>query len=76
MGSFGSFVVSLSCGTANAVENMLHNEGFIRSFDSLSLMFDNDSSTEVEKKNIIRGKEATEVCSKCSSWYWYYTMYH
>lgn len=56
------FVVSLSCGTANAVEATLHNEGFIRSFDSLSLMFDNDSSTEAEKKkNIIRGKEATEA---------------
>lgn len=56
------FVVSLSCGTANAVEATLHNEGFIRSFDSLSLMFDNDSATEAEKKkNIIRGKEATEA---------------
>lgn len=56
------FVVSLSCGTANAVEATLHNEGFIRSFDSLSLMFDNDSATEAEKKkNILRGKEATEA---------------
>lgn len=56
------FVVSISCGTANAVEATLHNEGFIRSFDSLSLMFDNDSSTDAEKKkNIVRGKEATEA---------------
>lgn len=60
--SMEPFVVSVSCGTANAVEATLHNEDFIRSFDSLSLMFDGDESTEAEKKKgILRGKEATEA---------------
>lgn len=52
------FVVGLSCGTANAVEATLHNEEFIKSFDSLVLGFDNDSSTPAEKaKGIKRGAE-------------------
>jgi archaellum biogenesis ATPase FlaH len=60
--SMEPFVVSVSCGTANAVEATLHNEDFIRSFDSLSLMFDGDEATEAEKKKgILRGKEATEA---------------
>jgi len=60
--SMEPFVVSVSCGTVNAVEATLHNEDFIRSFDSLSLMFDGDEATEAEKKKgILRGKEATEA---------------
>lgn len=55
------FVVSLSCGTANAVEATLHNEDFCRSFEKLTLAFDNDSATPAEKeKGIKRGAEAME----------------
>ncbi len=55
------FVVGLSCGTANAVESVLHNEHFVKSFDELILGLDNDEATPAEKKKkIIRGKEATE----------------
>lgn len=55
-------VVGLSCGTVNAVEATLHNEAFVRSFDSLTLLFDNDSATDKEKqKGIMRGKEATDA---------------
>lgn len=53
------FVVGLNCGTANAVEATLHNENFIKSFDSLVFGFDNDSATPAErKKGIKRGVEA------------------
>lgn len=55
-------VVGLSCGTVNAVEATLHNEAFVRSFDSLTLLFDNDCATDKEKqKGIMRGKEATDA---------------
>lgn len=55
------FVVSLSCGTANAVESTLHNEAFCRSFDKLTLAFDGDHATPAEKeKGIKRGAEAME----------------
>lgn len=55
------FVVSLACGTANAVESMLHNEGFVKSFQKITLCFDNDRATQKERdKGIKRGVEATE----------------
>ena len=55
-------VVGLSCGTVNAVEATLHNEAFVRSFDSLTLLFDNGTATDKEKqKGIMRGKEATDA---------------
>lgn len=55
------FVVSLSCGTANAVEATLHNETFCRSFEKLTLAFDGDHATPAEKdKGIKRGAEAME----------------
>lgn len=55
-------VVGLSCGTVNAVEATLHNEAFVRSFDSLTLLFDNDAATDKEKqKGVMRGKEATDA---------------
>ena len=55
------FVTSISCGTVNAAESCLHNKGFVGSFESIVLTFDNDSSTEHDKqKGIVRGKEATD----------------
>lgn len=55
------FVVSLSCGTANAVEATLHNEAFCRSFEKITLAFDGDHATPAEKeKGIMRGAEAME----------------
>jgi len=56
------FVVSIPMGTANAVESILHNEGFVQSFDSLNIFFDDDYCTPAEKqKNIMRGHEAREA---------------
>lgn len=55
------FIVSLQCGTANAVEGVMSNEDFVASFDSIALGLDNDFATEADKrKGIKRGKEATE----------------
>jgi KaiC/GvpD/RAD55 family RecA-like ATPase len=55
------FIVGLSCGTANAVEATLHNEEFVKSFETVTLGFDGDETTPAEKKKgIKRGKEATE----------------
>lgn len=55
------FIVGLSCGTANAVEAVLHNEHFVKTFAELSLALDGDEATAKEKqKGIKRGKEATE----------------
>ena len=56
------FVVSISMGTANAVEALLHNEGFIQSHEKITLAFDGDSTTPAEKlKGIMKGLEATEA---------------
>lgn len=56
------FIVSIPLGTANAVEAMLHNQEFVKSFESLSTFFDNDESTPAEtKKGIMKGREATEA---------------
>jgi KaiC/GvpD/RAD55 family RecA-like ATPase len=56
------FVVSIPLGTANAVEAILHNEEWTRSFDSLCIYFDDDYCTPAErKKNILKGHEAREA---------------
>ena len=56
------FVVSINLGTANAVENMLHNEEFVRSYDSWTLFLDDDYCTPAEsKKGIMKGHEAREA---------------
>lgn len=58
------FVVSISCGTKNAVDSVMHNVEYIKSFDSCTFAFDNDYSTEEDKrKGIVRGKEATDYCA-------------
>lgn len=55
------FIVGLSCGTANAVEAVLHNEEFVRSFDKYTLALDGDEATAKEKtKGVKKGKEAME----------------
>ncbi len=55
------FVVSLSCGTANAAEATQHNLEFLQSFEKIVLGMDNDEATSKERlKGIKRGKEATE----------------
>jgi hypothetical protein len=56
------FVVSIPLGTANAVEAVLHNEEWVRSFDSLCIYFDDDYCTPAElKKNVLKGHEAREA---------------
>jgi hypothetical protein len=56
------FVVSIPMGTANAVESMLHNGAFVKSFTDLQIMFDDDCCTPAEKsKNIMKGHEAREA---------------
>lgn len=56
------FVVSIPLGTANAVESVLHNKDFAKSFDSLCIFFDDDSCTPQEKKKgILKGHEAREA---------------
>lgn len=53
------FIVSIPLGTANAVESLLHNEQFAKSFDGLTLFFDDDSCTPAElSKGIMKGHEA------------------
>lgn len=56
------FIASIPMGTANAVEALLHNQEFIKTFDSLTTFFDNDECTPAEtRKGIMKGKEATEA---------------
>lgn len=56
------FVVSIPLGTANAVEAVLHNKDFIKSFDGLCIFFDDDYCTPAEvKKGILKGHEAREA---------------
>jgi hypothetical protein len=71
------FIVGLSCGTANAVEATLHNEEFVKSFETVTLGFDGDETTPAEKKKgIKRGKEATEdVAGALLSDNIYYVVY-
>lgn len=56
---FAPFVVSLSLGTANAVDAVLSNIDFVKSFDSNILLYDADEATAPEKrKGVKKGKEA------------------
>lgn len=56
------FVVSIPLGTANAVEAILHNKDFIKSFDGATFFFDDDYCTPAEKqKGIVKGHEAREL---------------
>ena len=56
------FVVSIPLGTGNAVEAVLHNESFVKSFDGLTFFFDDDYCTPAEtKKGILKGHEAREA---------------
>lgn len=56
------FVVSIPLGTANAVEAVLHNEEFCKSYDSLCLFLDDDYCTPKElKQGIMKGHEAREA---------------
>lgn len=56
------FVVSIPMGTKNAVEANLRNESFLKSFDALTLFYDNDVATPSElSKGIMKGMEAREA---------------
>jgi KaiC/GvpD/RAD55 family RecA-like ATPase len=56
------FVCSIPLGTANAVEAVLHNEELVKSFDALTIFFDDDYCTPAEKqKGIMKGHEAREA---------------
>lgn len=56
------FIVSIPLGTANAVEALLHNEDFVKSFDTLTTFFDADHCTPKElEKGIMKGKEARDA---------------
>ena len=49
-------------GTKNAVEAILHNEQFVKSYDAATLFFDDDHCTPAElKKGIMKGHEAREA---------------
>lgn len=55
-------VVSIPMGTKNAVEAILHNEQFVKSYDATTLFFDDDHCTPAElKKGIMKGHEAREA---------------
>lgn len=55
-------VVSIPMGTKNAVEAILHNEQFVKSYDAATLFFDDDHCTPAElKKGIMKGHEAREA---------------
>ena len=58
------FVVSIPLGTKNATEALLHNNNFVKSFESMTIFFDDDFATPSEiKKGILRGKEAREAAA-------------
>ena len=49
-------------GTLNAAANVLSNEGFVKTFDKVTIAFDSDFATEAERlKGIMRGKEASNA---------------
>jgi replicative DNA helicase len=55
------FVVSISLGTGNAIDSVLHNKDFVDLFDKTTLLFDNDKATDAErKKKIKKGKDAVQ----------------
>lgn len=54
-------VTSIPMGTKNAVEAVLHNDSFVKSYDALTIFFDDDHCTPAEaKKGIVKGHEARE----------------
>ena len=54
-------VVGLNCGAGNAAQSTLHNEDFIRSYNEIACIMDNDCATDLEKlKGVKKGAEATE----------------
>jgi len=54
-------VVSIPMGTKNAVEAILHNDTFVKSYDAVTIFFDDDHCTPAEaKKGIVKGHEARE----------------
>ena len=56
------FIVSIPLGTANAVEAVLHNKDFVKSFDGATFFFDDDYCTPAEKqKGVVKGHEAREL---------------
>lgn len=56
------FVVSITMGTANAVESILHNEPFVKGFQEVTLFMDDDYATPAEtKKGIMKGHEARDA---------------
>lgn len=56
------FVVSIPLGTANSVESLLHNKNFVKSYQSMTIFFDDDEATPAElKKGVMKGKEAREA---------------
>lgn len=56
------FIVSIPMGTANAVESTMQNENFVRSFDAMTIFFDDDHATPAEKKKgVMKGQEAREA---------------
>lgn len=55
-------VISIPMGTKNAVEAVLHNESFVKSYDAVTIFFDDDHCTPAEtKKGIMKGHEAREA---------------
>ena len=55
------FVVSIPMGTINASEAVLHNKNFVESFDGVTIFFDDDCCTPLEKKKgVKKGHEARE----------------
>lgn len=55
-------VVSITLGTKNAVESILHNESFVKGYDAVTFFFDDDHCTPAEiKKGVMRGHEAREA---------------
>lgn len=55
-------VVSIPMGTKNAVEAILHNEAYVKSYTSVTIFFDDDHCTPAEtKKGVMKGHEAREA---------------
>lgn len=54
------YVVSIPNGTKSAKETCVINSKFIKTFSEMIIHFDNDERTEADKKDVKRGKEATE----------------
>lgn len=56
------FVVSIPMGTKNATEAILHNEKFVKSFEGITIFFDDDKCTPKELRDgVMKGHEAREA---------------